>query len=77
MTRIQLRIETQPTEVVLFCATKRTDQALERLAAVIDTGAEVSLVPDTLLDEIVHRRTGRGKFVVEQAGIAKQEFEAM
>ena len=76
-TRLQLRIHIDPSEVLVFCNLARRDGTLEKLSAIIDTGAAVSLLPDNLLDVIIYRRTDEGKVTIQQAGIAAQSFEAV
>ncbi len=75
MTRLRLQIYIDPAEVEVFCNVRRRDGAYERLAAVIDTGAVVSLLPDDLLEFVEYRFIQ--SISVEQAGIAKQSFEAV
>jgi hypothetical protein len=48
----------------------------ERLAGFIDTGAEVSLLLNDLLDKVRYRPFGSGTIIIDQAGIAGQSFEA-
>ncbi len=77
MPRIQLRMYIEPGQAEVICNILRKDQHYDRFTAVIDTGAEVSLLPIELLDQIVSRSGERGRFTVEQAGIARQTFEAV
>jgi hypothetical protein len=76
MTKIQLFIYVNPGAAEVFINIKRKDGSYRRLSATIDTGAEVSLLPLTVLADVEYRPTERGKVIVQQAGIAKQEFEA-
>jgi hypothetical protein len=43
----------------------------------VDTGAQVSLLPSLLMNVLEYREGERGSFVVEQAGIAEQSFQAI
>jgi hypothetical protein len=77
MTRIQLRLYIDPGEVEITFNVRRSDQIYERVTGVVDTGASVSLLPNNLLSKLDLRPSEqRGTFTVEQAGIAKQAFEA-
>ncbi len=75
MTRIQLRLYTEPGAAEVFVQMKCSDGTFEPLTAAIDTGGELSLFPIRILDKIEHQIV-REKVILEQAGIAKQEFEA-
>jgi hypothetical protein len=44
---------------------------------IVDTGAQISLLPSILADKVDFRPTARGKIIVHQAGIAAQKFEAL
>jgi hypothetical protein len=78
MTRIQLRIYVSPREAEIIFNVRLKDGSYEKSAATVDTGAAVSLFPRYFLDKIEHRLTEkRGVFMVEQAGIANQSFEAV
>ncbi|MFN8373303.1 MAG: hypothetical protein U0694_10570 [Anaerolineae bacterium] len=67
-----------PEEVEITFSVRRKDQTYERLTGIVDTGAEVSLLPRTLLDKIGYRPSERlGELTVDQAGIAKQSFSAI
>ena len=77
MPRIQLRIYVDPGQAEVIFSVLRTDGSYERLSGVIDTGAEVSLLPNDLLNKVVYRPIGSGTIIIDQAGIARQSFEAM
>lgn len=77
MARIQLILYVEPGSAEAFVNIRFKDGSYERLIARIDTGAMVSLFPLVLLEKAEHRLSARGKFVVEQAGIAEQTFEAV
>jgi hypothetical protein len=68
MTRLQLRIYVNPGEAEIFCNLLRQDGNQERIAATIDTGAEISLFPVELLDIIEFRPSLRQNVVIDQAG---------
>jgi len=76
-TRLQLRIHLNPSEVLVFCNLSRKDGNLEKMAGVVDTGAAVSLFPDSLLDVIIYRPAKQGKVTIDQAGVAAQSFQAV
>ena len=44
--------------------------------AIVDTGAQVSLLPRYLMNSVAYRISERGEVMIEQAGIAKQSFKA-
>jgi hypothetical protein len=77
MPRIQLRVYVQPGAAEVFFGVLRKDGIYERLTAVIDTGGEVSLMPYDLLEFIDFQPSAQGHVMIEQAGIAKQAFEAI
>jgi hypothetical protein len=75
MTRIQLTIYSDPDEVEAFINIRRSDITYERVAAAVDTGAEMCLFDAKLLDVIEYRL--HRKISVTQAGIARQSFEGI
>jgi len=77
MTRIQLRVYRDPGQVEVFLNIKCQDGGYEKRAAVVDTGAQVSLLPSLLMNVLAYRLAERGSFTIEQAGIATQSFEAV
>jgi hypothetical protein len=77
MARLQLRIYIEPGAAEIFFNILRRDGNYERLSAVIDTGAAVTLLPDDLLETVNYRPGDRGTITIEQAGIAKQAFQAV
>jgi hypothetical protein len=77
MPRFQLRIYVEPGEAEIFCKVLRKDGTYERLTAIIDTGAAVSLFPNDLLELINYRPTDRSTITIDQAGIARQTFQAI
>ncbi|MBC7871164.1 MAG: hypothetical protein H7Y09_10035 [Chitinophagaceae bacterium] len=76
MPRIQLRLYVQPGQAEVTLAIKAHNENYERITAVIDTGAAVSLFPDYLLKNLDYRLSER-RIIIEQAGIAGQAFEAV
>jgi len=74
--RIQLRVYTEPGQAEVFVNIKRRDGGYYTRAAVVDTGAQTSLMPDELMPLVEYRLSERGRFMLEQAGIAAQAFEA-
>jgi hypothetical protein len=77
MKRIELRIDKRRYRAETFVTLHRTDGEDERLLVIVDTGDQTSLLPRSLLTKIDHRLTERGAFIVEQAGSARQIFEAI
>ena len=76
MPPIQLKLYIDPGEVEVVCNVLRTDGLYERLTAVVDTGAAVSLLPNDLLNR-VQQHVSQQAIIIDQAGIAKQSFQAI
>ncbi len=76
MPRLQLRVYVEPGGVEIFLNIKQKDGDYQRVAATVDTGAAVTLLPARLLHTTDYRVVGRGEIIVEQAGIARQAFAA-
>ena len=76
--RIQLYVVTYPIyRLEAFVSFNRPDGAYERTVAFVDTGAQVSLFPNTLLDRVENTPIADGGTIeLEQAGIAGQVFTA-
>jgi hypothetical protein len=74
--RINLRLYKEPGAAEIFVNLKRQDGGYELMVAVIDTGAEYSLLPTDLLQILEYEQADRGAFRIEQAGMARQVFEA-
>lgn len=77
MTRLQLTIYRNPGQAEIYLKLRRQNEGYETRAVFIDTGAEVSLLPDFLLNDIAYRPSERGRFEIRQAGIADQVFSAL
>lgn len=77
MTRIQLRLYRDSGQAEVFINIKRQDGGYDKRAAIIDTGAQMSLLPTLLMSVLAFRPSERGIFSIEQAGIAKQTFQAV
>lgn len=75
--RLHLRLYIDPGAAEIFCNILRKDGVYERLSTYIDTGAAVSLLPNSLLEIIEYRQVREEKIVIAQAGIAQQSFEAI
>jgi hypothetical protein len=73
---LQLRVYVDPGSAEIFVHLKRKDGGYHTIAAIIDTGAEVSLFPRNLLNAVGFRLIEHGIITVEQAGIAQQAFNA-
>lgn len=77
MTRIQLRVYRNPGQAEVFVNIKRKDGGYYTQAGIVDTGAQTSLLPQALAEVVAYRLSERGSFMVEQAGIAQQAFQAV
>jgi len=77
MTRIQLRVYRNPGQAEVFVNIKRKDGGYYTQAGIVDTGAQTSLLPQALADVLAYRLSERASFMVEQAGIAQQAFQAV
>ncbi len=76
MAQIQLRVYQDPGQAEVFLNLKRKDGGYDKRAAIVDTDAQVSLLPSLLMNVLDYRIGEWGSLVVEQAGIAEQAFEA-
>ncbi|HLA43147.1 MAG TPA: hypothetical protein VJZ27_06920, partial [Aggregatilineales bacterium] len=76
MSRIQLQIYVSPGLAEVFVNLKTKEGLYKRRAATIDTGAQVSMLPIELMDDLEYRLSERGEVTIDQAGIAKQAFQA-
>ena len=77
MARILLNVYRDPGQVEVFLNIKRKDGGYDKRAAIVDTGAQLSLLPSLLMSVLDYRQTEQGSFTIEQAGIAKQTFQAV
>jgi hypothetical protein len=77
MPRIQLMVYTSPGEVDVYCGLQFNDGTYERLTAVVDTGAAISLFPSQLLENDERSQAESKRVTIDQAGIDKQSFEAI
>ena len=77
MPRIQLQLYSEPGQIDIFCKLRASDDTYERLTAIVDTGAAISLFPLWLLSSIDYEITFAEKIRIDQAGIAEQSFEAL
>jgi len=77
MTRIQLRVYSGPGQAEVFVNIKRKDGGYYTETGIVDTGAQTSLLPQALAEVLEYRLSERGSFLVEQAGIAQQAFQAI
>jgi len=76
MTQIALRLYIGPGAAEILISVGRLDGGFERLTAIIDTGAAVTLLPAYLMADVEHRLEEKSAVVIEQAGIAQQAFKA-
>src|SRR5688572_11940466 len=71
MSKIRLRIYRRPHKAEAFLTLRRKDNGEDRVTAIVDTGAQTSLLPISLLENLEHRLTQRGKVIIEQAGMSQ------
>jgi hypothetical protein len=76
MPRLQLRVYVDPGEAEIFVNVRLRDGSYYRMVAVVDSGAEVSMLPAYLQQTALYDVVGDGDIVVEQAGIARHFFSA-
>ena len=77
MPRLQLLLYLNPGAADIFFNIKLKDGTYRRYTGTVDTGAEVSLLPRLLMDEVEFRLSEEANIVIDQAGIAVQSFEAL
>jgi predicted aspartyl protease len=75
--QIQLVVYRDPGQVEVFLNIKRKDGGYFKRAALVDTGAQVTLLPKLFMDILDYRLGGNKTLIIEQAGVAKQSFEAI
>jgi hypothetical protein len=75
MPRINLILSLEPCQAEIFVRYKKTDGIFETEVGLVDTGAETSLFPKVWLNTAEHKLSDTA-VVIEQAGIAKQSFDA-
>jgi hypothetical protein len=76
MPPLNLVLYTAPHQVDTFVNIKRSDGTYERITATIDTGADTCFFPQNLLSELDILMITSEQIIVEQAGVAGQEFRA-
>lgn len=76
MAKVALTIYTHPGALEITCNLNRADGGTERLSAYVDTGAHLCLFPLDLLSKLKVQQISEA-VTIEQAGIAKQEFQAV
>jgi hypothetical protein len=76
MARVILRLYVEPGGAELFVNLRRKDGGYDRVTAIVDTGAAISLFPKDLLPELDYRLTEGGDVEIDQAGIVGQPFTA-
>jgi hypothetical protein len=76
MARIKLMLYLQPGSVEVFVNFKEKSGEFNTEVAIIDTGAEQSLFPLKFLESYEHKII-KTNLVIDQAGIAKQGFNAV
>lgn len=77
MPRVRLQVHINPGELLTTVRFIALDQSPIWQLSVIDTGAATSLFPLILLNQIQYRLTQKGRVQIQQAGIARQSFEAV
>lgn len=76
MARIKLNVLLDPGAFEVHCLLRMPGEDFSRINAYIDTGAQTSLFPSHLLDEIEYTVISE-HVIIEQAGIAGQAFEGL
>jgi hypothetical protein len=76
MPQINLRVYIDPGRAEIFCNALRLDGGYETFVAVVDTGAEVSLLPNDLKNVLDFQIWENADIELEQAGLARQIFRA-
>lgn len=76
MSQVALKLNTKPALIETFVRFKVKEGHFLPWIAFIDTGAEVSLFPLSLLEKLEYKIID-DNFVIEQAGIAGQDFKAV
>jgi hypothetical protein len=77
VTQLRLTVYQNPGAAELFINLRQKVDGYKIWHAYIDTGAPVTLLPARWMPVLDYRLSGHGSFVVEQAGIAEQTFEAV
>jgi hypothetical protein len=75
VTKLQFRMYQNPGAAELFITIPTRDGDLIRASATLDTGAEVTVLPDSIMESCEYRLSELGHVIVQQAGIAHQVFE--
>lgn len=74
MSRLELIVYQNPGQADIFLNIKTADGTFHRVTAIVDTGAEISLLPDILLPSIAYQLTEPAGYTIDQAGITRQSF---
>lgn len=74
MTRIELSLQPNPITAYVTLNIRRRDASFERIVAIVDPGAEVTTLPARYMMSLDYQVGERGQVLVEQAGIAQQQF---
>jgi hypothetical protein len=77
MPRIQLRVTRHPDQAEVFLNIKDTSGGYLRQAAIVDTGAQVSLLPEQLMALLDARLVGGERVLLIRAGMESLTFEAV
>jgi hypothetical protein len=64
-----------PGAAELFITIPTLDGGYARASATLDTGAEVTVLPSSIMELVDYRLSELGHVIVQQAGIAHQLFE--
>lgn len=76
MPRLQLRLYVNPGGADVFMNIRLKDGNFQPMAAYVDTGAEVSLLPIEFMEKCAYRLVNDKPVTIDQAGIARQVFTA-
>jgi hypothetical protein len=77
MNQLRLRIYRNPGAIEIFVNIRRKDGEHKRITAKVDTGAQTSLLPAYLMDDLDYSIIDNISFIVERAGMADYSFEAI
>src|SRR5689334_9550457 len=72
--RVQLRMITTPAHALVYLNIRLKAGGYERMSAVVDTGAEFSMLPEYLMEVVDYELTQRSVVEIVRAGV--QTFKA-
>src|SRR5207253_1371801 len=72
--KVSLRVITNPAHALVYLNVRLKNGGYERMSAVVDTGAEFSMLPNRLMEVLDYEITERQTVEIERAGV--QTFTA-